>query len=534
MGQLGGSLSTLLGSGADVDGYMENGKFVPRTCFVKGTLVVKVKSRYRDKIVTKKDITPNREYEEKVPIETIVVGDLVLSANEKTGVLSYRKVLNTFVRTSPKVYTVKYENGETVDTTGDHPFYIQNKGFKKVEEIKLNETQPTRKGLEEYGRIYSSDKFTHIIQSISILDKETTVYNFEVEDDHTYFVTKSELWVHNAEYTIKSYNCLGNPSCDSFKVQISTNGKVENKEYIKVGEEIYRDKNNLDYDVIYQDNEGKYIRGYKDKNKNEFRANLGYLAYQGNNEVREEKFFVNNEEMTDASIISMDSKGKFNVINMSSVPNESTFFVYGANSKPADAIDYMTEINSLINNKKPVYLAYSKTNGRGSDYINIRKQLLHTSDEEVKTPVTKSEALVFDLIKNNKIKTLVTYSQGSVTALRAIKRAKVKKIEIENISLLSIAGAHNSSILSSGLNNSTTFYRIEDDNAAIWGETFLGSEVPTLSEKFSKKTKKERELGYNSIVAPPTNCDSSFIRRCAHMYLYNSNAIKEYFRRNEQ
>jgi hypothetical protein len=36
MGQLGGSLSTLLGSGADVDGYMENGKFVPRTCFTKG------------------------------------------------------------------------------------------------------------------------------------------------------------------------------------------------------------------------------------------------------------------------------------------------------------------------------------------------------------------------------------------------------------------------------------------------------------------------------------------------------------------
>jgi hypothetical protein len=37
------------------------------------------------------------------------------------------------------------------------------------------------------------------VVDIKVIEEETTVYNFEVEDDHTYFVTEAEVWVHNAD-----------------------------------------------------------------------------------------------------------------------------------------------------------------------------------------------------------------------------------------------------------------------------------------------------------------------------------------------
>jgi hypothetical protein len=41
------------------------------------------------------------------------------------------------------------------------------------------------------------------VVDIEVIEEETTVYNFEVEDDHTYFVTEAEVWVHNADgYTV--------------------------------------------------------------------------------------------------------------------------------------------------------------------------------------------------------------------------------------------------------------------------------------------------------------------------------------------
>ena len=32
------------------------------------------------------------------------------------------------------------------------------------------------------------------------LDEPETVYNFQVEDFHTYFVGENKIWVHNADY----------------------------------------------------------------------------------------------------------------------------------------------------------------------------------------------------------------------------------------------------------------------------------------------------------------------------------------------
>ncbi|TGL15865.1 toxin glutamine deamidase domain-containing protein [Leptospira meyeri] len=66
---------------------------------------------------------------------------------------------------------------------------------------------PTFNGLRNSQEIFSSPEELKAIRfaeslnivSIEIKEIETTVYNFEVEDDHTYFVTEAGIWVHNAD-----------------------------------------------------------------------------------------------------------------------------------------------------------------------------------------------------------------------------------------------------------------------------------------------------------------------------------------------
>ena len=59
-----------------------------------------------------KKLTPIRpKQEEKVAIETIKAGDYVLSFDEVKKEKSYKKVTDTFVRTTELIYTVSFVNG---------------------------------------------------------------------------------------------------------------------------------------------------------------------------------------------------------------------------------------------------------------------------------------------------------------------------------------------------------------------------------------------------------------------------------------
>jgi hypothetical protein len=104
-----------------------DGKFHPRTCFTKGTLVTKLKARYYEQ-ARNGGLTPDARYEEKVAIETIKAGDFVLSFDENTKVKSYKKVTDTFVRITERIYKVVLVNGEKLETTWNHPFWVLKKG----------------------------------------------------------------------------------------------------------------------------------------------------------------------------------------------------------------------------------------------------------------------------------------------------------------------------------------------------------------------------------------------------------------------
>ena len=120
-------------------------------------------------------------------IEQIKVGDLVVSRENKTNVTTTKRVTDTIKRQAPATLVLTFANNEKIETTEEHPFYVEGKGFVKAGELGIGTSIVTRSG-----------------PSLRVLDVEkkttpTFVYNFTVEDFHTYFVGKNKLWVHNGD-----------------------------------------------------------------------------------------------------------------------------------------------------------------------------------------------------------------------------------------------------------------------------------------------------------------------------------------------
>ena len=82
-------------------------------------------------------------------------------------------------------------NGETITTTPTHPFYVPQKGWTEAVQLRAGDILVTCNG--EYVVV---EQVQH-----EILETPVTVYNFEVEDFHTYYVAANEdaafVLVHN-------------------------------------------------------------------------------------------------------------------------------------------------------------------------------------------------------------------------------------------------------------------------------------------------------------------------------------------------
>ncbi|WP_147456703.1 Hint domain-containing protein [Leptospira stimsonii] len=146
--------------------------FKKRTCFVAGTLV-------HTKDGLKK-------------IEEIQVGDEVLSWNEKTGQNSYKKVTELFVHDVELLFDVEIGEDTILQTTWNHPFWVVEKNaWVEVKDLKVGDTVRLRDGSRES------------ITGLRYYDVPTTkVYNFEVEENHTYFVGEDGILVHNYTFQI--------------------------------------------------------------------------------------------------------------------------------------------------------------------------------------------------------------------------------------------------------------------------------------------------------------------------------------------
>ena len=79
-------------------------------------------------------------------------------------------------------------NGEEIVTTVDHPFYVKNQGFIKTGELIVGDEL-----LDVNGNVLLVENF-----DVELTEEPTTVYNFQVEDLHTYHVSGFGVLVHNA------------------------------------------------------------------------------------------------------------------------------------------------------------------------------------------------------------------------------------------------------------------------------------------------------------------------------------------------
>jgi hypothetical protein len=127
-----------------------------------------------------------------VAVEKIRVGDEVLSRNQESGALEYKKVRKLAAPHLDKLLQLRI-TGETrgVMATPDHPFFVQRTGRSKgdwlaMSQLKIGDAILTRRG--------TWSKITFI----ATVPKRQIVYNFEVEDNHNYFIGATGLLAHNS------------------------------------------------------------------------------------------------------------------------------------------------------------------------------------------------------------------------------------------------------------------------------------------------------------------------------------------------
>jgi hypothetical protein len=152
------------------------------------------------------------------PIEQIREGDFVLSRNElsPSAAPEWRRVLSTVVTHPTRLYQVRFfiagtKDFETVTGTGEHPFFVASRqAFVPLKELSRGEV------------LSLADGRIAVVAELDIQDAKSdetfTTYNFEVAENHTYFVGATGVWVHNA----------GNPCDRAF--QIFTKAKNAGKD----------------------------------------------------------------------------------------------------------------------------------------------------------------------------------------------------------------------------------------------------------------------------------------------------------------
>ena len=124
-----------------------------------------------------------------VNIEDIKVGMKVYSYNEETEQVELKEVRNTFINVGKKDMVKTTVNGEIIESTSRHEFYVVGKGWMPAFKLEKGDILLNNEGEEV---------FVENVELIISEGNEVTVYNMEVTDNHNYFVGEEGILVHNA------------------------------------------------------------------------------------------------------------------------------------------------------------------------------------------------------------------------------------------------------------------------------------------------------------------------------------------------
>ena len=119
-------------------------------------------------------------------IDEIEAGDYVWAYNVETGETELKEVLQVFVKRSDEILHIVTNVGN-IDTTTNHPFFVIGKGWITAGDLTV--------GDEVYTINHSSSTVTRIW--VEKLDELTVVYNLDVEEYNSYYVSELGYLVHN-------------------------------------------------------------------------------------------------------------------------------------------------------------------------------------------------------------------------------------------------------------------------------------------------------------------------------------------------
>ncbi|MFZ6654028.1 polymorphic toxin-type HINT domain-containing protein [Undibacterium sp. TJN19] len=126
-----------------------------------------------------------------VEIQFLEPGLEVLSRDEKTGEIAYRKILKFFEHFDKRICDLVIQNQneevEFIYATEEHPFWVEGIGWATVSALQLGQ------------RLKLATGASATIIDLKKTERKTTVYNLEVEEFHTYFVGLFGALVHNAK-----------------------------------------------------------------------------------------------------------------------------------------------------------------------------------------------------------------------------------------------------------------------------------------------------------------------------------------------
>ena len=121
-----------------------------------------------------------------ITIEAVKAGDWVWATDPETGETELKQVVQTFVNESTELVRITV-NGEEIVCTTEHPFYSPVKGWIAACKLRAGDILVMLNG--EYVVV---EQVQH-----ELLETPITVYNFEVEGFHTYYVGDTGVLVHN-------------------------------------------------------------------------------------------------------------------------------------------------------------------------------------------------------------------------------------------------------------------------------------------------------------------------------------------------
>jgi hypothetical protein len=125
-----------------------------------------------------------------VPIESIQIGDEVLSQDMTSGEVEYQKVVHLIQdERDYEIYSfhLASDSEEVIKVTANHPIFVNGNWVEAVD-------------IQKGDLLSLSDGEVLEVLRVSVEHVTTKVYNLTVDENHTYFVGDKTVLVHNTNF----------------------------------------------------------------------------------------------------------------------------------------------------------------------------------------------------------------------------------------------------------------------------------------------------------------------------------------------